>query len=126
MAVQVFKCKSCPTLILMLEKSACTPHCCGEPMVELTANTTDAAAEKHVPAVTVDGDVVKVVVGSTIHPMEEKHYITLIALETEDGVAVKYLKPGQAPEAVFNTAGSKPVAVYEYCSLHGLWKADIA
>ena len=28
----------------------------GEPQVELTANTEDAAVEKHVPAVTVDGE----------------------------------------------------------------------
>ena len=29
------------------------------------------------------------------------------------------------PEAVICTCGSKPVAVYEYCNLHGLWKTEL-
>ena len=37
----------------------------------------------------------------------------------------KCLKPGTAPTAVFNLNGDKPLAVYEYCNLHGLWKADL-
>jgi len=36
------------------------------------------------------------------------------------------LQPGEAPEAVFALAeGQKAVAVYEYCNLHGLWKAEL-
>ena len=39
---------------------------------------------------------------------------------------VHWLQPGEAPEAVFALAeGQKAVAVYEYCNLHGLWKADV-
>ena len=36
------------------------------------------------------------------------------------------LKPGDKPEAVFLLAdGDEPVAVYENCNLHGLWKATL-
>ena len=52
-------------------------------MVELKANSTDAAGEKHVPVITVEGNKVHVVVGSVLHPMTEEHSIQFIALETK-------------------------------------------
>ena len=36
-----------------------------------------------------------------------------------------YLAPGQAPKAVFEPGGEKPVAVYAYCNLHGLWMTKL-
>ena len=57
--------------------------------------------------------------------MMDAHYITFIALETDKGAIVRQLKPGAAPEAVFTIASDeKVIAAYEYCNLHGLWKAD--
>ena len=95
-------------------------------MEELIPNTTDAAQEKHVHVVTVDGNTVSVTVGSVEHPMLEEHFITFIALETKQGVQRKALAPGEKPTAVFALAqGDVPVAAYEYCNLHGLWKAEI-
>ncbi len=91
---------------------------------ELTANTVDAAQEKHVPVVTVDGDEVKVAVGSVEHPSLPAHYIEFIVLVTEGGCQMKWLKPGMKPEAVFKVT-DKPVAAYEYCNLHGLWMAEV-
>lgn len=92
----------------------------------LEPNTTDAAQEKHVPVVTVNGNAVHVEVGSTLHPMTPEHYITFIALETEKGYQIVELTPDDQPIADFAVAeGDKPVAAYEYCNLHGLWKADI-
>ena len=65
-------------------------------------------------------------VGSVAHPMLEEHSIQWIVLETKQGYQTKFLKPGEAPEAVFCVAeGDAPVAAYEYCNLHGLWKAEI-
>ena len=50
----------------------------GGEMVELKANSTDAAGEKHVPVITVDGNKVHVVVGSVLHITQVKnHYILL-------------------------------------------------
>ena len=95
-------------------------------MKELIANTTDAAQEKHVPVVTVDGTKVTVRIGSVDHPMTEEHYIQWICLQTKAGTQWKYLKPGDDPEVCFETCspGCGEV-VYEYCNLHGLWKADV-
>lgn len=65
--------------------------CCGEPMRALEANTTDAAQEKHVPVVEVNGNTVTVCVGSVLHPMLEEHHIAWIALETNQGMQRKEL-----------------------------------
>lgn len=90
---------------------------------ELTPNTTDGAYEKHVPVIEQHGDHVTVKVGSVAHPMLPEHYIEWIILETRTGVQRKDLKPGDKPEADF--AVTEPVlAAYEYCNLHGLWKAE--
>lgn len=95
-------------------------------MTELVPNTTDAAQEKHVPVVSVDGNEVTVTVGSVEHPMLDEHHIQFVALETKQGFQKKDLKPGDKPVAKFALAdGDEAVAAYEYCNLHGLWKADI-
>ena len=90
---------------------------------ELTAKTVDAAFEKHVPVIEQNGDAVTVKVGSVEHPSMPEHYIEWIVLVTESGIQMKWLKPGMKPEAIFKV-NEKVVAAYEYCNLHGLWKAD--
>ena len=124
MDMKFFKCSHSGNIVAAVYESGAKVVCCGEEMKEMVANTTDAATEKHVPVVKVDGNLVTVSVGSTTHPMEEKHYIQWISIQTEQGNQRKALKPGQAPTATFAMApGDKFVAAYEYCNLHGLWKA---
>ncbi|MGN1021941.1 MAG: desulfoferrodoxin family protein [Lachnospiraceae bacterium] len=122
-----YKCEKCGNFVTFLgEKSGCTPMCCGQEMTEIVPNTTDAAQEKHVPDVTVSGSTVTVKVGSVTHPMLPEHYIQFIILETSKGFHKIDLKPGEAPEAVFTLAeGETPIAAYENCNLHGLWKKEI-
>ena len=122
-----YKCPHCGNFVTFLtEKAAATPICCGVKMEEIVANTVDAAREKHVPEVAIEGNLVKVQVGSVAHPMLDAHYIQFIILETKKGYQKVDLKPGQEPAAQFLVAeGDAPVAVYEYCNLHGLWKAEI-
>lgn len=107
-------------LVLLQEEN--TSVMLDEKFIELKANTTDAAVEKHVPAVSMEGDTLTVVVGSVEHPMTEEHFIQFVVVETETGYQIEYLQPNQKPVAKFRLE-SKPVAVYEYCNLHGLWKA---
>lgn len=96
--------------------------CCGQKMEELVANTTDAATEKHVPAVEVNGRDVKVTVGSVEHPMVAEHFIQWILVESKQGIQIKWLNAGEAPVQNFTLAeGDELVSVYEYCNLHGLW-----
>lgn len=122
MKTKFFRCDHCKNIILKVDDKGVPVVCCGEAMKELKANTTDAAKEKHVPAVTVEGNKVSVVVGEVAHPMLEEHHIAWIFVETTNGSQIKYLEHTGAPEAQFVLAeGEKLVAVYEYCNLHGLW-----
>ena len=91
---------------------------------ELIANTVDAAQEKHVPVISQLGNVVTVRVGSVEHPFLDAHYIEWIVIITESGFQMKWLKPGMTPMAEF-VVNEKVVAAYEYCNLHGLWKAEV-
>ena len=121
--MKFYKCEHCGNIITKIEDKGVPVMCCGQKMTEIVPGTADAAQEKHVPVVEQTGDTVKVKVGSVEHPMQEEHYITFVCLETENGHQIKYLKPGTKPEAEFTLNNDKLVAVYEYCNLHGLWKA---
>ena len=97
-----------------------------KPMQGMKPSTTDAAQEKHVPVIQVEGQAVTVTVGSTPHPVTVEHLIEWIYLETKQGGQRKSLRAGDAPQVVFAlTADDAPVAAYAYCNLHGLWKAEV-
>ena len=96
-----FICEHCGNLVTFLKASGVPVVCCGQKMTELVPGTTDAAVEKHVPAVKVNGNEVHVQVGSVEHPMLPEHYIEFIWMETEKGSQLANLKPGDKPEAVF-------------------------
>ncbi len=93
---------------------------------DVKAGEVDAAVEKHVPVIEQDEDTLTVKVGGIAHPMTEEHYINAIWIEFEDGTSMKAgLTPASKPEATFNITGkSGKVVAYEYCNLHGLWKAE--
>ncbi len=119
-------CDVCGNIVQKVHDSKVPVMCCGKPMRELVPNTTEAANEKHLPVVKVEGNVVRVQVGSVEHPMTEGHWITWIMLETNQGMNRKPLTPSDRPEAVFVLAENEtPLAAYEYCNLHGLWKTVI-
>ena len=122
---QFFKCKVCGNLVAMLNNSGAPMSCCDQPMSELIANTVDAAREKHIPFVEITGSSLNAQVGEVIHPMLPEHHIQWIYLETKQGGQFKRLNPGDAPAALFKTDGETPVAVYEFCNLHGLWKKEL-
>ena len=124
MATKFFKCKHCGNVIVKTVDSGVPVVCCGEKMEELVANTVDASQEKHVPVVTkIDECTIKVDVGSVAHPMAPEHHIAFIYVETENGGILANLK--DKPEATFCICNDKPIAVYEYCNLHGLWKTEL-
>jgi len=124
--MKFYVCKHCGKIIVMLKETAVPTICCGVPMSELVPGTTDAAVEKHVPVIAVDGNKVTVTVGSVAHPMAAEHYIQWILLATDKGNQRKLLKPGDEPKAEFMLLdGEKAVAAYEYCNLHGLWKGEV-
>ena len=124
MKLKFYKCPICGNVVIKLVDKEVPVFCCGEKMQELLPNTVDAAQEKHLPVVNVNKNKVEVKVGSVLHPMTAEHYISLIILQTETTFQVKALTPSDKPETTF-LSEEKPVAVYEYCTLHGLWMQSL-
>jgi len=119
--LEIYECKVCGNIVEVLHGGAGELVCCGQPMEKLVAKTADAGKEKHVPVIEKLADGFKVKVGGIPHPMEEKHYIEWIEL-LADGIAYrKFLKPGVAPEAIFNVKATT-VSAREHCNIHGLWE----
>ena len=124
MATKFYKCNHCGNVIEKVVDSKVPVVCCGEKMQELIPNTVDASNEKHVQVVTrLDDCRIKVEVGSVPHPMTPEHHIAFVYVETENGGIRINLK--DKPEAVVCVCTEKPIAVYEYCNLHGLWKTEL-
>jgi superoxide reductase len=118
-------CEHCGNIIGMVKDKGVPVMCCGQKMKELVPNTVEASGEKHIPAVSLEGNVLKVNVGSVNHPMAEEHFIEWVYVETENGGMRKNLKPGQEPNVTFALGDDKAIAVYAYCNLHGLWMAEV-
>ena len=123
--MKFFICKHCGNLVGVINDAGVPMMCCGQKMTQLIPGTVEASVEKHLPVVTVDGDKVKVEIGSVAHPMAEEHSILWVYLQTDKGGQRKNLAVGEAPVAEFSLLDEKPVAVYAYCNLHGLWKTEV-
>ena len=123
--VKFYVCPHCGNIVEMVHDAGVNPVCCGQKMKELIPGSVDASAEKHVPAVKVADGIVEVNVGSVDHPMVDVHWIEWVELVSDKGIQRKYLNPGEAPKVKFLLDEEKPLAVYAYCNLHGLWKADV-
>ncbi|MBE6021101.1 MAG: desulfoferrodoxin [Firmicutes bacterium] len=124
MEQKFLRCEHCGNIIAMVKDTGVPVMCCGQKMTELVPGTTDASLEKHVPDYKVEGNKVIVKIGSVEHPMLPEHYIEWVSLQTKAGNQRKALNPGDKPEVCFTICeGDEVEAVYEYCNLHGLWKA---
>lgn len=121
--LKFYQCKHCGNIIAFAKASGVPVVCCGEKMEEIVPNTTDAAVEKHVPEVSLEGGKAVVKVGSAAHPMTEAHYIEWIAIQTKNGNQRKALTPSDEPKAEFPLLpGDEVLMALAYCNLHGLWK----
>ena len=118
--LEVYKCELCENIVEVLHGGGGQLVCCGQPMKLLEEKTEDQGREKHVPVTEKTDKGIIVKVGSVPHPMEEKHYIEWVEVIGQDGVARKFLNPGETPEAAFEIDGDI-LQVREYCNLHGLW-----
>ncbi|MCQ5376695.1 MAG: desulfoferrodoxin [Candidatus Methanomethylicia archaeon] len=118
--MQIYKCMVCGNIVMVMHAGKGELVCCGQPMKLMVENTVEASYEKHIPVIekTAKGFVVKV--GSVPHPMEEKHYIEWVEATSRDTVLLKFLKPGEKPEAEFDLPAA-PEKAREYCNIHGLW-----
>ena len=118
---QVYKCADSACHVEVLGEGGCELVCCGKPMALQEEKTADKTTEKHVPLVEKVPGGYKVTVGSTLHPMTDEHYIMWVELVAGNQSLRAFLKPGDAPSAVFKTDAAA-VTAREFCNKHGLWK----
>ena len=124
--MKYFYCEHCGNLVEMIQESGVALECCGQQMIELIPGTSDGAMEKHVPVIWVEDNQVMVDVGAIEHPMLETHRIEWIVIETNKGSHKRNLQVTDKPRAFFLlNEGEEVIAAYEYCNLHGLWKAEM-
>lgn len=121
--IQMYRCPVCGNIIRMINGNVKNIRCCGAEMELLTANTTDATIEKHLPVYELVEDEIVVKVGSVEHPMEKEHYIMWIAQVTDNKTTVVKLFPEQSTETRFPYI--KGATLYAYCNKHGLWSSKV-
>lgn len=117
---ETYRCGVCGNIVEVSHVGGGELVCCGQPMELLEEKTKDEGMEKHVPVITRKGNLVTVKVGATAHPMEPTHYIEWIEIIADGETHKKFLKPGDKPEATFET-DAKEIIAREYCTVHGLW-----
>ncbi len=118
--MKIYRCENCDKILLNLGEQNGSLN-----KNEIIPGSVDAALEKHVPVVENKGNTVTAKIGEVTHPMLPEHHIEWILFETKKGFQIRYLEAGDAPEAKFEFFDDEPVAVYEYCNIHGLWKKEI-
>ena len=121
--VRFYRCPTCGNVIGLIDGDMEHIKCCGKPMEQMIANTTDASVEKHVPVVERVEDEIVVKVGEVEHPMEKDHYIMWIAQVSDNQTTRVRLYPQQEIAVRFKYIPGS--ILYAYCNKHGLWKADV-
>lgn len=121
--MKYLRCTKCGAMV-KIEKDCtcdnCGIQCCGQPMQELIANSTDAAFEKHVPTYEINGENIE---ASVNHVMEEEHFIMWLELVSPKLSIRKTFTPNEEAKATFPyIKGSKLLA---FCNKHGLWEKDV-
>ena len=124
---ELYKCEKCLAIVQVFQGGGGSLACCDSPMTLLKEGVTDAAREKHVPAVEKSDKGIRVKVGAVAHPMEEKHWVQWVELLGDDCSCTHFFKPGDAPETEFTCgrACKGKLIVREYCNLHGHWKTEV-
>lgn len=123
--LKFYVCAHCGNLVEKIYESGVPMICCGEAMKQIKPNTVDASMEKHIPIYNVNSNEITVTIGSVIHPMSEEHHINWVYLLTDKGVYRHNFEIGASPVTTFIINNEKPLAIYAYCNLHGLWLTEI-
>ena len=118
--LEIYKCDLCGNIVEVVHSSGGTLSCCNQPMKNMVAGSVDASTEKHVPVVETKDGAYNIIIGSVAHPMEDKHYIEWVQINSGNKSYREFLKPGQEPKALFDLKAGN-ITAREYCNLHGLW-----
>lgn len=117
--MKIFKCKECNEFIFSKRNVDLTKA--DKKLEELIPNTKEDGYLKHLPLYELKNNELKVYVGEIMHPMDDKHYIAWILVETSKGVYKVELKNNESYHIFHLDDNEEIYKIYAYCNLHGLW-----
>lgn len=124
--MKFFICSICHNIVELIDDRGVPLFCCGKPMQALIPNQNETSSEKHKPIYTLNDTSIIVNLGKENHPMEEKHYISWVQIETNHGTQRKKLKPTDKPQVIFPLLEDEKIkSIFAYCNIHGLWETKI-
>ena len=118
---EIYKCDICGNVVEVTNGATAPLFCCGKPMTHQEEQSADSATEKHVPILEAIEGGTRVTVGSTEHPMDDKHSIQWIEIVNGSYIQRKYLSVGDKPYAEFYVPFNDELQARSYCNVHGLW-----
>lgn len=115
-----YKCPACGNVVVKIVDSKVPVVCCGKPMQRLEPNVVDSNTRKYLPEVTLLEDrrlrIVPCPDRSCVTDSGEKMFIFV---EFEGGGM--WLDGASHCDVLLPIGEHRPLAVYKYCSHHGLW-----
>ncbi|MBQ2645128.1 desulfoferrodoxin FeS4 iron-binding domain-containing protein [bacterium] len=125
---ELYRCNICGNIVEVVGNSYGELVCCNEPMEKIESKVQeDGLFEKHLPVLIHDEDDKYLIrVGSSEHPMEEKHYIMFIEAISKDNKYLKrvFLNPGERPE-LYPDCKCNHLNARELCNIHGLFESEL-
>jgi superoxide reductase len=119
----IYRCPVCETVIEVLDPCGLELICCGPQMVPVPEHGYGQGME-HLPMISRMGNGVQVIVGDGRHPTDGGHRIAWIEVVCDGKTQRQFIEPGQWPVAFFETSSSR-VSARAYCTVDGLWKAEL-
>ena len=122
--MKFYICEHCGNIVTFLQSSGVPVMCCGQKMTELVPDSTDAAQEKHVPVVTVEGSMVECQGGLRPPSHDPRALYPVGGPGDHRGLSNQIPGARSGPGGQIALApGDRVKAAYAYCNLHGLWRA---
>ena len=120
--IRFYYCDACANLVVLLNEGAGELICCDEPMELLEAKTTGDDVYDHTPLVekTDRGIIVK---ARTDHEQAADGVITWVAVVQGNRYQICF--PDQDEGDIEFMLKNEPAEVYEFCTVHGLWKTRV-
>lgn len=114
-------CEECEGVSLVVTSGPC---CSGDDLT-IYPQYEGELEKYHLPIYEFKGDNLIVKIGNELHKSEKKDRIDWIYLEIVNGGIIKKIPKNEKPVVTFNIKNEQPIALYAYCSEHGLWKCEI-
>jgi superoxide reductase len=119
-----YMCPACNQVHIKLIDTNQEMICCGIPEQAIIENCIEEEVNNHLPSIRKVGNFITISVPHN-HPMVDIHHILFIAIETNEGIQVKYIKKDEPAQAGFILSNHEYIIkAYVFCNVHLLFSTD--